>query len=134
MKIFRLEQIDESMAAKILPLYIQAGWTKEYSQIEIANLRNSLQNSFCVFCAEQNGEIVGIFRALSDGVSDAYLLDLYVENSHRNCGVATNLCRNILQYLKAKNIEWITCISTPEGEFVYKKFGSEMKGHIPYKF
>ena len=61
MKIFRLEQIDESMAAKILPLYIQAGWTKEYSQIEIANLRNSLQNSFCVFCAEQNGEIVGYF-------------------------------------------------------------------------
>lgn len=134
MKIFRLKQIDESVAAKILPLYIQAGWTKEYSQIEISNLRNSLQNSFCVFCAEQNGEIVGIFRALSDGVSDAYLLDLYVEMQHRNCGVATNLCRNILQYLKAKNIEWITCISTAEGSFVYKKFGGEMKGHIPYKF
>ncbi len=134
MKIFRLEQIDESVAAKILPLYIQAGWTKEYSQIEIANLKNSLQNSFCVFCAEQNGEIVGIFRALSDGVSDAYLLDLYVEKLHRNCGVATELCRGILQYLKAKNIEWITCISTQEGAFIYKKFGSEMRGHIPYKF
>ncbi len=134
MKIFKLGQIDEKLAAKILPLYIQAGWTNEYCESEIAKLKDSFLNSYCVFCAEQDGEIVGVFRALSDGVSDAYLLDLYVENSHRNCGIASGLCRNILQYLKSKNIEWITCISTREGAFVYKKFGSEMNGHIPYKF
>ena len=78
--------------------------------------------------------MVGFFRALSDGVSDAYLLDLFVDPEYRGRGIASELAARIVARLKSDGIEWITAISTPEAKNMYLRIGKRMKFHTPIRF
>ena len=78
--------------------------------------------------------MVGFFRALSDGVSDAYLLDLFVDPEYRGRGIASELAARIFARLKSDGIEWITAISTPEAKNIYLRIGKRMKSHTPIRF
>ena len=73
-------------------------------------------------------------RALSDGVSDAYLLDMVVELSHRRRGLAREILRQLNAYLKGKGINWIVCISVPGAENLYASEGKKMSGFVPFRF
>ena len=73
-------------------------------------------------------------RALSDGVSDAYLLDMVVEKSHRRKGLAHEILRRLNDYLKEKGIDWIVCISVPGAENLYASSGKVMEGFVPFRF
>lgn len=131
-KILRLDPQKKDYSKDIFRLYLFENWSCEdddSSEIQIA-----LQNSYCAYGAFDRQKMVGFFRALSDGVSDAYLLDLIVEPSYRNRGIASELVRSILSELKSKNLSWITCISNPKVDKLYKKFGSEMQSFTPFRF
>ena len=93
-----------------------------------------MKNSYCAFGAFDGQKMVGFFRALSDGVSDAYLLDLFVDPQYRHRGIAGELTARIVAKLKADGIEWITAISTPEAKSIYLRIGSRMKLHTPIRF
>ena len=123
----------ERTEADVARLYKMAGWL-DANETDFAPIAKALQNSYCCFGAYCNDEMVGFFRALSDGVSDAYLLDLFVDPKFRGRGIGEKLCREIVEKLKADGIEWITCISTPEGEGVYKKITKPMQNHTPFRF
>ena len=135
-KNFQIVELDtnraEEYANDIAHLYLLAEWNTP--DTPIAHITQSLKNSFCAFAAYQNGKMVGYFRALSDGVADAYLLDLFVEPTCRKQGIANALTEAIICKLKDCNIEWITAISTPEAKNVYLKLGSEMDLHTPIRF
>ena len=76
---FRMERslnLDEVAA-----LYLEAGWITE--PVDKAALGAMLKGSFAVSAAFLNGRLVGMMRAFSDGVSDAYMLDLVVLKEHR---------------------------------------------------
>ena len=123
----------EKYASDAAHLYRQAGWiddsTPESELIPI------LQNSYCVMGAlDEKGHLIGMMRALSDGVSDAYLLDMVVEESHRRRGLAHEILRRLNDYLKEKGIDWIVCISVPGAENLYASSGKEMKGFVPFRF
>lgn len=118
--------------ADVGKLYFIAGWIDSVSAT--AHIKNSLKNSFCCFGAFDGDELVGFFRALSDGISDAYLLDLIVHPDYRNRGVGDALTRAIVSHLKECEIDWITCIATPEAVGIYSKIGAPMKGHVPFRF
>ena len=112
-------------------MYVDAGWSDRLNEDAV---RRALKNSYCAFGAFEGGEFAGFFRALSDGVSDAYLLDLFVYGQYRRRGIALALCRKIVEKLKADDISWITCISTPEGKPVYSRLAGVMEGHVPFRF
>ena len=124
---------NNALVEQVANLYKQEKFIDE-NEFNFQTIRRALKNSFCVFGAFDCNELVGVFRAISDGVADAYLLDLIVENSARKQGIATALSQAIISHLQRRNIEWIVCISTPEGKFVHRKFGKEMRGHIPFRF
>ncbi len=123
----------EHIEADVARLYKMAGWLDE-GETDFAPIARALKNSYCCFGAECDGTLAGFVRVLSDGVSDAYLLDLFVDPKFRKQGIGEKLCREIVGKLKADGIEWITCISTPEGESVYKKITSPMQDHTPFRF
>ncbi len=135
-KKFQIVELDKNQAEKyandIARLYVLAEWNTPETPIE--QISQSLKNSFCAFAAYQDGEMVGYFRALSDGVADAYLLDLFVEPTFRRQGIAYALTEAIVCKLKDCNIEWITAISTPEAKKLYLKLGAEMDLHTPIRF
>lgn len=123
----------EKYAADAAHLYRQAGWIDE--QTPEQELIPILRNSYCVMGAwDKTGHLIGMMRALSDGVSDAYLLDMVVERSHRKQGLAHEILCRLNAYLKEKGIDWIVCISVPEAETLYSSSGKVMKGFVPFRF
>lgn len=136
MREIKVKQVcifDDSFVGQVATLYKQEKFIDE-NEFNFQAIRRALKNSFCVFGAFADDKLIGIFRALSDGVSDAYLLDLIVENKSRNNGVATALSQSIVRYLHSRNIDWIVCISTPDGKYVHQKIGKEMNNFIPFRF
>ena len=123
----------ECFAAEAAELYRQAGWID--NDTPDTDLIPILKNSYCVMGAwDPEGHLIGMMRALSDGVSDAYLLDMVVEKSHRNRGIAHRIVEDLTGFLKGKGIDWIVCISVPEAEKLYQKSGKVMEHYVPYRF
>ena len=123
----------EKYAADAAHLYRQAGWIEESTPA--SELIPILRNAYCVMGAwDGNGRLIGMMRALSDGVSDAYLLDMVVEESHRRKGLAHEILRRLNAYLKEKGIDWIVCISVPGAQKLYADNGAKMDGFIPFRF
>ena len=131
-KILRLDPSKNDYSAQVFRLYLLEGWSGEGDDSSKINL--ALKNSRIAFGAFDGEKMVGFFRAISDGVSDAYLLDLVVDPQYRRRGIASTLVKNVVDSLKAEKIEWIVCISTPGAEGIYKKFGLPMLGHTPMRF
>ncbi len=130
-KIKELKLDCARLPAQVLRLYIEAGWQQDSDSNTISK---ALKNSYCAFGAFDGKKLVGFFRAFSDGVSDAYLLDLYVDKDHRRQGIASSLTSAIVEKLKRDGIEWITAISTPEGRSMYLKQARRMTSHLPIRF
>lgn len=132
-KIFELDtQSPKSYADGIERLYELAGWSPSGESSESA--ARAIKNSYCAFGAFDGQKLVGFFRALSDGVSDAYLLDLFVDPEYRGRGIGGELAARIIAKLKGDGIEWITAISTPEAKNLYLRIGKRMKAHVPIRF
>ena len=118
------EQVEE--------LYRAEGWIEPDSNADF--IQPMLQNSYAVSAAFYEGRLLGMMRALSDGVSDAYLLDMVVEESHRRKGLAHEILQRLNDFLKEKGIDWIVCISVPGAEKLYASSGAVMKGFTPFRF
>lgn len=74
-------------------------------------------------------------RGISDGVSDAYLLDLIVHPDYRKNGIGKQIVNTLADHLKQKGIEWIVCIGVPGSESFYAKTNAKvMEGFTPYRF
>ena len=132
-KILQLDADNAQACAEgIERLYELAGWSEAGSDPK--NAMKALRQSYCAFAAFDGQKMVGYFRALSDGVSDAYLLDLFVDPQYRRRGIAGELTARIVARLKADGIEWITAISTPEAKNVYLRIGKRMRAHTPIRF
>ncbi len=121
--------------AQVAALYREAGWIPENGSTDFVPAM--LNNSYLIVTAyDGNDTLAGMMRALSDGVSDAYLLDLIVAESYRKQGLGKKILETLSSALKAKGIDWIVCIGAPGTEIFYKKAGiaAVMEGYIPYRF
>ena len=119
---------------EVLALYRTAGW---FAQDDPApQLDAMIANSFAVSAAfDPAGRLLGMARALSDGVSDAYILDVVVRPDHRRQGVGRRLVSTLADYLASFGIDWIVCIGVPGTEGLYRSAGGEpMSGHTPFRF
>ena len=68
-----------------------------------AALRSSFEHSQYVAFA-RDGRVVGMARLLSDGVCNAYLLDVWTASSYRRRGVATKLVRQLADRVPGQHI------------------------------
>ena len=67
-------------------------------------LRESFHNSFAVCFARHAGQIVGTARVLSDGVCNAYLVDVWTHTPHRKHGIAREMIRRLCDKLEGQHI------------------------------
>ena len=120
--------------AEVLALYRAAGW---FAQDDPApQLDAMIANSFAVSAAfDPAGRLLGMARALSDGVSDAYILDVVVDPAHRSCGVGRTIVKRLADHLASFGIDWIVCIGVPGTEAFYRAAGATpMDGHTAFRF
>jgi GNAT superfamily N-acetyltransferase len=67
------------------------------------------------------GELVAFARAVSDGVSLAYLADVYVLPGHRGCGLGVELVRVMVDRGPGAHFRWM--LHTGDAHGLYAKFG-----------
>ena len=70
---------------------------------------------------EGGDELVGFARAVSDGVSDAYLADVYVAPSHRGRGVGGRMVEAMVEEGLGARFRWF--LSTRDGQELYSRHG-----------
>ena len=118
---------------QLAELYRSAGWMSPGDTPE--SLQKNLEGSYA-WCTAWDGDIlIGFMRAISDGVSDAYMLDLIVRPDYRKHGAGRQILHTLADYLKTQGIEWIVCIGVPGSETFYGKTDVKiMDGFTPYRF
>ena len=120
--------------ADVLALYRAAGW---FGMSDPApELDAMIANSFAVSAAfDPAGRLVGMARALSDGVSDAYILDVVVDPAHRSRGIGREIVKRLADHLASFGVDWIVCIGVPGTEAFYRAAGAvPMDGHTAFRF
>jgi GNAT superfamily N-acetyltransferase len=66
---------------------------------------------------------IGFCRAFSDGVSLAYLADVYVLGEYRGRRLGEELVREMIEHGPYANVKWI--LHTTDAHPLYRKFGFE---------
>lgn len=131
---FRYSITKDLPRADVLALYRVAGWFGPSDPAP--ELDTMIANSFAVAAAfDSSGRLVGMARALSDGVSDAYILDVVVDPAHRSQGIGRTIVSRLAEHLASCGIDWIVCIGVPGTEAFYRAAGAApMDGHTAFRF
>lgn len=70
--------------------------------------RRSFENSFTTVIVTHGEDIIGTARALSDGVCNAYIVDVWTHSSYRRQGIATRMMEMLLEKLPGQHVYLFT--------------------------
>ena len=128
--------VKETDAKAILALYRQAGWwSTEDKESDLEIITKIVANSFCFVIATLDDQIVGMGRALSDGISDAYIQDVTVQKEFRGQGIGKAIIRTLVSFLKEHKLQWIGLICEPGYEGFYQGLGFKvMASYTPFLY
>ncbi len=115
----------------LVELYKAGRWWREDPAWR-ASLAEMVRGSFCFLVArEAAGRIVGMGRVLSDGVSDAYIQDVVVLETHRGRGIGGEIIRRLTRRCVEARIGWVGLIAEPGTQGFYERLGFRvMEGHL----
>jgi predicted GNAT family acetyltransferase len=87
-------------------------------------LGRSFRNSYASVIAYADGRIIGTARALSDGVCNAYVVDVWTLSTFRNRGVARTMMAMLEGELEGQHVY----LFTEEAPDFYRKIGFRERG------
>jgi len=126
--------IDRANREDVKRLYQEAGWWRAADDADPAWIDRLIRQSFCFAGAFCNDRLVGMGRAISDGVSDAYIQDVTVRADFRHRGIGQQLIRAIVGCLKSHGIGWIALIAEPGTMPFYRRLGfAPMVDYLPMR-
>lgn len=82
-------------------------------------LRRSFEQSQHVAVAREGERVVAMARLLSDGVCNAYAVDVWTASSHRRQGIATRLMRLLIDAVPGQHIG----LQTSDAQAFYESLG-----------
>jgi ribosomal protein S18 acetylase RimI-like enzyme len=82
-------------------------------------LRRSFEQSQHVALAVDGGRVVGMARLLSDGVCNAYLVDVWTLSAYRRQGIATAMIRSLADRVPGQHIG----LQTDDAQSLYESLG-----------
>jgi len=112
---------DAPLLKRIITLYRAQGWWDPADRPAL--LRRIIKGSHCFLTAEKDGVVVGMGRAISDGVSDAYIQDVAVLKSERGAGTGSAIIKALEKRLKADGIKWLGLIAQDGSSPFYARLG-----------
>ena len=120
---FEIRMVDSWPVDEVAHIYRTAGWWKEHYRPE--GLTSLMKGSFAFVIAIQKstGKAVGMGRAISDGVSDAWIQDVAVLEEFRNQGLGREITRMLLEHCKAEGMVWIGLVAEPGTRAFYEPLG-----------
>ena len=112
------------LLSAITELYRAAGWWGEDPD-DPEGLARMITGSHVFVVAREDDRVVGMGRALSDRVSDAYIQDLTVLEDCRGRGIATAMIEQLIARLHADGLRWIGVIAEAGSRPLYEPLGFE---------
>jgi predicted GNAT family acetyltransferase len=82
-------------------------------------LRRSFENAQHVAIARDGDRVVGTARLLSDGVCNAYLVDVWTATSHRGRGIATRMVQLLVDAVPGQHVG----LQTDDAQALYRSLG-----------
>jgi spermidine synthase len=130
-----IQLVDEVNEKDFINLYKDAGWWLDEYDKDISFIQPLVKGSFLFAVAfDDNMRIIAMARAISDGVSDAYIQDVVVLKSYRNNGIGVKIINFILQKLQEHGVDWVALIAEPGTESFYNNLNfQKMPDFIPMK-
>lgn len=117
MKIYFSHSIENVEWSRMKEIYHSVGW-KNHDEEKIKKV---FQSSNVVAIAYDKNKIIGFGRALSDGVFNAAIYDVVVDEHYQNKGIGQQIIENLLAQLK--NVSCVHLVSTSGNEEFYRKAG-----------
>jgi ribosomal protein S18 acetylase RimI-like enzyme len=122
----------ENQIREIAGLYRAQGWWQEGDDESPQLIPRLIKGSHCFVVALEGEDVVGMGRAISDGVSDAYIQDLTVRSDCRNRGIGRRILQTLLERLHADGLHWIGLIAEHGSYGLYRWAGfQEMSACVP---
>ena len=125
MEIKHYSHYDES---EIQPLYKAVGWRNYYENPQM--LCAAYENSLCILGAYEEKSLVGIIRAIGDGVSVLLIQDIIVHPLYQRKGIGTKLIKAMLErYSHVYQIQLMTD-DTEKTKAFYKSVGFRLMNEL----
>jgi aralkylamine N-acetyltransferase len=106
---------------QITALYRSQGWWNGEDNPEL--VLRIIQGSHCFMVVQDDREIVGMGRSISDRTSDAYIQDVTVKKKFRGQGIGTHIIRMIINRLQTDGVFWIGLIAEKGSHGFYETIG-----------
>lgn len=127
-----VQEPNEEQIRQIMELYRAQGWWLPSDDGREQLISRLIAGSHCFVIATDQKNIVGMGRAISDGVSDAYIQDVTVRLDRRKQGIGKLILRTLMDRLHVDGIAWIGLIAEPGSHALYHHAGfREMPASIP---
>jgi predicted GNAT family acetyltransferase len=89
-----------------------------------AQLKASFENSYATCFAFNGDAIIGKARALSDGVCNAYVVDVWTYTPYRHQGIASQMMAHLMEKLEGQHVY----LFTDDAQAFYEKLGFQEQG------
>jgi GNAT superfamily N-acetyltransferase len=99
-------------------LSVEAYWARWRQR---ADVEAQLAAAWRVVGAYDRDGMVGFARAVSDGITVAYLADVYVEERARGVGLGVELVRVMIEEVPSGAMRWM--LHTRDAHGLYQRFG-----------
>ncbi|EID4334018.1 GNAT family N-acetyltransferase [Vibrio parahaemolyticus] len=125
-----VDTLNQEQIAQVHRLYMQTWWAKERTLEQTISCINGSQ--LCVGILDNDDNVVGFARVLTDFIFKAIIFDVIVCEEQRNSGLGAQLMRTIQQHDRLKHIRHFELYCLPEMETYYEQFGfsSEVGGIV----
>ena len=130
-----IKTIKQASLEDLILLYKDAGWWKSSYDSAPEFLEYIVKDSAVFVGAFCGKKLIGMGRALSDLVSDAYIQDVAVLKEYRGKGIGKKIINALIEKLKKNGVDWIGLIAQPGTTSFYKELGFDrLKDHVPLKY
>lgn len=119
-----IKKADKKILNQIISLYIRQGWWEKGDCDEL--YKKIIKNSHCFLIVIKNKKIIGMGRAISDRINDAYIQDVAILKPWRNLGIGSEIIKRIVRRLKKDKIKWIGLVAQDNSTSFYKKLGFKL--------
>lgn len=101
-------------------IYWAAGRTME-------EVQTTIDHSFC-FGIYLNDKQIGFARVITDYIVFAYVMDVFIDETHRGKGYSSMLVNAMLKEPQLQQVK-IWRLATSDAHFLYEKFGFKLLAH-----
>jgi len=117
-----VEQPSTEEMNQITDLYRREDWWKQEND-NPEMIKKIVAGSQCFLVVREDGRIIGMGRAISDGISDAFIQDVTVMDTCRGRGIGTRIIETLIDRLERDGIRWIGLIAERDSHPFYERLG-----------